>query len=154
MSDTRLFRKVNDDERCDNYNDVDTFREALPWDEERVTYISLRWDVTRNAARTLILKEVGKSTKDIARLLYVTQSTVQGYVDELCDKIHVNVVMEISYKRWKGCKYDVWGRGEPDEVRYSPDYVDVSPKRDKRDLPVNKGCDLEDIPTDLITIRT
>lgn len=149
---SRLRSKVNADESCDNYTTDAELRAALPWDEERVTYISERWDVSRNCARTLILKEVGKSTREIANLLYLTESTVKGYVDELCDKIHINVVMPISYKRSKGQKFDVWGKGQSDEIRVTDRKEQIDSKFREPERPRNKGTPIDQIPKELITL--
>lgn len=149
---SRLRSKVNADENCDDYESEAAFREALPWDEERVTYISTRWDVSRNCARALILSELEKSTKEIASLLYVTESTVKGYIEELCDKIHVDVVMGISYKRWNGKKYDVWGKGKAEPIPVTESKEQLDPEFRPQETPRNKGIPLSEIPKDLITL--
>lgn len=146
-------RKVNKDEDCETYKNKDTFRDNLPWDEKRVTYISSRWDVTRNCARTLILKELGKSNKEISNMLYVSKGTVSKYVKELCDKIHVDCVMGIKYKRFKGIKFDVWGRGKAEPIKVTKCKEEVDPEFLPQEKPVNRGTDITDIPKELISLN-
>ena len=146
-------RKVNSDETCDNYDSIDTFRQTLPWNEDRVTYIASRWDVTRNCARTLILKEIGKSVPEIADLLYLTRSTIKKYINELADKISIEVVMHISHKRAIGKKFDVWGEGEADPIPVTDSSNQFGPTFSEPELPLNKGVSLEEIDDHLITIK-
>ena len=119
--------------------------------QERVEWLTTTYDLSENNAKALLLAEIGYSHSGIAKRLDVTESTAKKYLDTLEEKIGKHVTETLP----KSVRYPTFPGDTPkDEVRYSPDYVDVSPKRDKRDLPLNKGCDLEDIPTDLITIRT
>lgn len=150
---SRLMKKVNSDETCDNYNNIDTFRASLPWNEERVTYITSRWSVTRNCARTLILKEIGKSVREIADLLYLTRSTIKKYINELADKISIEVVMHISHKRAIGKKFDVWGEGETDPIDVTQSSNQFGPRFNERETPLNRGVELEEIDDYLITIE-
>jgi hypothetical protein len=149
---SRLMRKVNADESCDNYESLEGFRAALPWDEDRVTYIAERWDVSRNCARSLILSELGKNLKEIASLLYVTKGTAAKYQDELMEKIHVDVVMPIQYKRQRNIKFDVWGDLDDARATESPDEIDN--KFLDTDPSFNKGSSLEEIDNEHITINT
>jgi hypothetical protein len=140
-------RKVNDDPDCSDYESTEAFRASLPWDEERVDYIAERWDTTRNAARTLILCELDRPVHEIASFLYVTPFTVRGYIDELAEKIHVDALMSIEYKHEQDLYFDVWG-GDPEKsVEYSGDFVDY-------DHPLNRGCDIEEVPARLIHVDT
>jgi hypothetical protein len=150
---SRLLNQVNSDNSCPDFESKSAFREALPWDCERVTYISTRWNVTRNAARTLILKEVGTHVEEIAAMLYVTKDTVKKYINELCDKIHVNVIMPIEYKTQKGQKFDVWGSGEADPITVTESDKQLDPDYSERDCELNKGIEFHEIDTDLITLK-
>lgn len=151
---SRLLTQVNSDSSCPDFENESALREALPWDSERVTYISTRWGVTRNCARTLILKEVGTSINEISELLYVTESTVSKYVNELCDKISVNAVMHISYKTAKGLKYDVWGSGEAEPIHVTESKEQLDPRYKEREHELNRGVDLSEIDNELITVKT
>jgi DNA-binding CsgD family transcriptional regulator len=141
-------RKVNSDPECPDFEDVSMFRQALPWDENRVSYISNRWDVSRNCARALLLCELSCSASDISGILGVNTGTVSKYINELADKIHVNALMPIKYKYENGYKFDVWSGDSEQTVDYTGDVIDY----DAINLPINRGADMKDIDVSLITL--
>lgn len=145
---SRLMRKVNSDPQLPDFGNVSEFRQALPWDENRVRYISNRWDVSRNCARTLLLCELSCSVSDISDMLYVNSGTVNKYINELADKINVNALMPIRYKYEKGYKFDVWSGDSDQTVNYSGDVIDY----DSINLPISRGADITDIDVSLITL--
>ena len=119
--------------------------------QERVEWLTITYNLSENNAKALILAELGYSHSGIAKCLNVTENTAKKYLATLEKEIGKRVTETMP----KSVRYPTFPGDTPkDKVRYSGDYVDIPPEQDKQDLPVNRGCDIEDIPTDLITIRT
>jgi len=153
-----------------------SMEEAPTFDEYRTAYIAARWEVSDNCAKALQLFEIGFTISGASKHLPVTEGTVSKYHSELMEKIHPNIVFSLGGKGRDG-NYDVWGKrsearhfkewgkGEGHahgtEMRHRAENAQATDRKEQidpefreRELPLNKGCSLKDIPKDLITIRT
>lgn len=119
-------------------------------DEERITYVAERYDVSRRCAAALQLAELGYSHSGIASKLDVSTSTARGYINELQEKIDPAVVETLpKSRRFATFPSD----GEPvEEPEYSGDYVtpDAGAERVR---PLNRGVELSEIPNELINVE-
>ena len=117
--------------------------------EERVDFLTETYDISDNCAKALLLSEMGFSHSGIASKLGLASSTVQSYLNELEEKIGQGVTESVP----KSVRYPTYPGDTPkSEVPYSADHIEVRDSMEDRDVPVNKGCDFEDIPTELINI--
>jgi|APHM01.1.fsa_nt_gi hypothetical protein len=118
--------------------------------QERIDFLTENYEqVNENCAKALILTEIGFSSSGIATKLGVTDSTAKKYLNRLEDDIGEYVTQALP----KPVRYPTYPGDTPkDEVRYSPDTVELSPEFKDRERPINRGCDIEDIPTELISI--
>ena len=119
-----------------------------------------------NAAKALQLFEIGFTISGASKYLPVVESTVKGYHKELQEKIASDVVWSVGGTK---PKRDVWGKGrntyaqgkndgkakrEADaNVQVTDRKEQIDPKFRERELPLNKGVPLSEIPADLITIN-
>ena len=148
--------------------------EEPTFDEYRTAYIAARWDVPENAAKALQLFEIGFTISGASKHLPVTEGTVSKYHSTLMDKIHPNIVFSLGGKGRDG-NFDVWGKRS--EARHFKEWAkgeghahgveakasaenaqatdrkeQIDPKFRERELPLNKGGSLKDIPKELITL--
>lgn len=123
--------------------------ERISTNAERVTFLCETYDISENCAKALLLSEIGFSHSGIANKLGVTSGTAKSYLSQLQDKIGKGVTESVP----KSVRYPTFPGDTPkSEVRYSGDYVNISDKMDDRDLPLNRGVPLSEIPAELITL--
>ena len=117
--------------------------------QERVEWLTDNYNLSERNAKALLLAELGYSHSGIANALDVTESTAKKYLRKLEKEIGEGVTATVSDSKPRYATFP--GDTPKSEVRYSGDYVEV---KLGRDLPVNKGCDLSEIPNDLITVKS
>lgn len=142
--------------------------EEPTFDEYRTGYIAARWNVSDNCAKALQLFEIGFTISGAAAHLPVTESTVSKYHSELMEKIHPDVVFAVTPSK---TRFDVFGdfngetytqgkndgnaaRKKDENTQVTDRKEQLDPKFRQRELPLNKGIPLSEIPPELITIRT
>jgi DNA-binding CsgD family transcriptional regulator len=141
-------------------------------DDYRTGYIAQRHDLSDNCARALQLFELGYSSSGAAKQLPVTESTVRSYLDRIEDKICLAATFSIGGRERKA-SLDVWGDRDVSEygtLSYEDGAADARRKNEterpptpkelldphfrERELSINRGVPLEEIPDKLITIKT
>jgi len=109
--------------------------------EERINFLTSEYDLTTNAAKTLILTEMGYTSSKIARLLDVNESTAEKYFTELESEIGQHVTETVP----KSQRYNTFPSDERSVEVIGQDLDQI--------FPVNKGVALEDISTKNISIE-
>ena len=117
---------------------------------ERIDFLTENYDLSKRNAEALILTELGFSHSGIASKLGVTDSTAKKYLNQLESEIGEYVTQTLP----KPVRYATFPGDDVSEPEYTGDYVEYEPEFSQRKLPLNKGVALEDIPKELITIRT
>ena len=118
--------------------------------KERVEWLTDNYDLSERNAWALLLAELGYSSSGIAKALNVTEGTAKKYLRKLENQIGEGVTHPVTSNK---PRYPVFPGDTPkSEVRYSPDHVELEPEFKERELPLNRGCDIEEIPKELITI--
>ena len=109
--------------------------------EERIDFLTSEYDLTTNAAKALILSEMGYSSSGVAGLLGVNESTAKKYFSQLESEIGEYVTESVP----KSQRYNTF----PSNKRS----VEVTNQNLDRIFPLNKGVALKDIPAKCMTIR-
>jgi len=116
--------------------------------KERIMFLTENYDLTKNAAKALILTEMGITHSGIASLLSVNKSTAKRYLNDLESEIGPHVTETVP----KSVKYPTFPDSIPkSDISYSGDVVELTPQFDDRDVPHNKGIKLSEIDSDLMT---
>lgn len=115
---------------------------------ERIDFLTANYDLSERNAKALILTELGFSHSGIASKLDVTDSTARKYLRQLEDEIGEYVTQSLP----KPVRYATFPGDEVSEPEYAGDYIDYDPEFSERELPLNKGVPLSEIPDELITI--
>lgn len=117
--------------------------------EERVKFLTEQYELTGNAAKALLLAEVGFSASGIAKRLGVTEGTARKYLNQLENRIGPRVTETLP----KSVKYATFPGDTVEEPEYSANKGELDKKFQDQRLDVNKGAELAEIPDHLITIE-
>ncbi len=110
--------------------------------QERVDFLTEQYDLNENAAKALILTEMGYSASGIASVLGVTTGTARKYLDRLEDEIGEYVTLSLP----KPVRYPTFpGDDVTDEKPYSSDVIDLGPEFSDREKPLNKGPHISEL---------
>jgi len=115
----------------------------------RVEWLTENYDLSQRNAEALILTELGFSASGIASKLGVTESTARKYLRTLESEIGEYVTQSLP----KPVRYPTFPDDETDEPEYAGDKISYDPEFSQREKPLNKGCKIQDIPDELITIE-
>lgn len=108
---------------------------------ERVEFVSDEYNVSTNCAKALLLTEMGITHSGIASLLSVNNSTAQGYLNELENKIGKGVTETVPKSR----RYNTF----PNDDRS----VTVTDQDLENIFPVNKGVELSEIDPEVMSLK-
>jgi hypothetical protein len=123
--------------------------EEVSTTRERIDFLTENYNLNENNAKALILTELGFSHSGIASKLGVTDGTARKYLCQLEDEIGEMVTQSHP----KPIRYATYPGDDVSEPKYAGDYIDYAPKFKERELPINRGKSLEEIPDRLITIK-
>jgi predicted transcriptional regulator len=117
--------------------------------QERVEFLTENYDLSKRNAEALILTELGFSHSGIASKLGVTDSTARKYLRQLESEIGEYVTQSLP----KPVRYPTYPGDTVEEQTYTGDKVSYGPDFKQPEKPRNKGCKIQDIPDELITIE-
>lgn len=123
--------------------------EGVSSKEERVAFLTETYDLSRKNALALYLAEMGYSHSGIAQALNVTKGTAKKYLRRLENRVGEGVTESLP----KSVRYPTYPGDVPkSEIRYSGNHVDIPDSMEDREVSLNRGCKLADIPDELINI--
>jgi hypothetical protein len=117
---------------------------------ERVDFLTENYDLSERNAKALFLAELGFSHSGIASKLGVTDSTARKYLRNLESEIGEYVTQTLP----KPVRYPTFPGDSVEDPEYAGDFIDYDADFRDRERPLNRGADIEEIPKELITVRT